>query len=345
VTAQPRLDIRFSGRLDVAAWERRHAAGEVPDRWPYGLHRLFGYGFALAAPAPRPVPRLVARGLHGLGGYEWLEAQRYGERTADLVMCWDERIGVPTAHRGGAVALGVIWLTDRTRFRAAHRLAAGPALRRARRVWALSSAQLPVLRDGFGVCQERLHHLLFGIDASFFTPAGSPAESGLVLSVGNDRHRDYDTVLRAMVEVKRTAAFSRLELVTRQQVAVPAGLGVRRVELSHDALRERYRAASVVTVALRPNLHVSGITVALEAMATGRPLVITDTPGMGDYVTHGETGLLVKPGDADAFAAAVTSLLQDPDRAAAMGVAGRKAVEDRFNTEAQAQRLTDILRA
>jgi hypothetical protein len=36
MSARPVLDIRLSGRLDVAAWERRHSAGEVPNRWPCG---------------------------------------------------------------------------------------------------------------------------------------------------------------------------------------------------------------------------------------------------------------------------------------------------------------------
>jgi glycosyltransferase involved in cell wall biosynthesis len=61
-------------------------------------------------------------------------------------------------------------------------------------------------------------------------------------------------------------------------------------------------------------------------------------------LTHGETALLVKPGEADAFTAAVVTLFRDPDLAAALGLARRQAVEDRFNTEAQARRLADILR-
>jgi hypothetical protein len=109
---------------------------------------------------------------------------------------------VPGACCGTAVAFGVIWLTDRTRFAAAHRLAAGPALRR-HRVWALSSAQLPFLRNRFGVSRERLCHPLFGIEASYFSPAMSSVEPGQVVSVGNDQGHEHDALLRGPAAAMR----------------------------------------------------------------------------------------------------------------------------------------------
>ncbi len=341
-----RVDVRFGGRLDVTGWARRHAAGEVPDRWPYGLDRLAEHGFALVERPGSLAAGRVARALRAFGGYEWWETRQYDGTPADLVVCWDERVGVPAAERRGRapVATGVIWLTDRTSHTTAHRAVAGPALRRAHRVWALSSAQLPVLRDALRVPQARLRHLLFGIDADFFTPDNTEPAPGLVVSAGNDRHRDHATVVRAMALVRDAAPDARLELATRSTVDMPAGWAIRHPHLSHGELRQLYRRSSVVAVALHPNLHASGVTVALEAMGVGRPVVITGTPGLADYVTHGETGLLVPPGDEYALAAAIRELLADPERAAAMGEAGRKAVADRLNTSAQAQRLAELLR-
>jgi glycosyltransferase involved in cell wall biosynthesis len=108
-------------------------------------------------------------------------------------------------------------------------------------------------------------------------------------------------------------------------------------------MRDAYSRASVVALALKPNLHISGMSVLLEAMACSRPVVITDTPGLGEYVRDGETGLVVHPGDADALAAGVGALLSDPDRASAMGAAGRVAVEEYFTTRKQAERISEIL--
>lgn len=63
---------------------------------------------------------------------------------------------------------------------------------------------------------------------------------------------------------------------------------------------------------------------ALEWMAAGRALVATRVGGLPDLVAHGETGLLVPPGDSAALAQALGELLADPGRAARMGEAARK---------------------
>jgi glycosyltransferase involved in cell wall biosynthesis len=91
-------------------------------------------------------------------------------------------------------------------------------------------------------------------------------------------------------------------------------------------------------------VHASGLTVTLEAMASGRAVVVTDTPGLSDYVIAGETGLLVPPGDVHAAARAIGSLLAEPDRARAMGERARREVEVAFTTERQAARLAELLR-
>ena len=66
--------------------------------------------------------------------------------------------------------------------------------------------------------------------------------------------------------------------------------------------------------------------VALEAAATGKPVVIGDSGGAGDTVRHGETGYLVDPYNAPATAVRVIELLTDPGKARAMGAAGREWV-------------------
>ncbi|MGA9306170.1 MAG: glycosyltransferase family 4 protein, partial [Candidatus Sulfotelmatobacter sp.] len=126
-------------------------------------------------------------------------------------------------------------------------------------------------------------------------------------------------------------------------VVVPAGLGVKHQSVSHSELRRLYGHAAVVAVGLKPNLHISGATAVLEAMACERPVVVTATPGYDDYVAHGETGFLVPPGDEEAFAAAVRELLEDPERAREMGQAGRKAIEERFSSERTMAKLGHIL--
>ena len=72
----------------------------------------------------------------------------------------------------------------------------------------------------------------------------------------------------------------------------------------------------------------------LEAMALGRPVVATNVGGTGEAVQDGETGFLVEPGDVEAVRRALVALAADPERAAAMGAAGRARQRERFDGEA-----------
>lgn len=72
----------------------------------------------------------------------------------------------------------------------------------------------------------------------------------------------------------------------------------------------------------------------LEAMAVERPVVATGVGGVAEQVVDGETGYVVPPGDAGALGRALAALAADPDRAAAMGAAGRERQLRYFSGEA-----------
>ena len=68
----------------------------------------------------------------------------------------------------------------------------------------------------------------------------------------------------------------------------------------------------------------------VEAMAAARPVVATRVGGVPDAVHDGENGLLVPPREPAAFAAAIATLLRDPQRATAMGLAGCKRAREEY---------------
>jgi ribosomal protein S18 acetylase RimI-like enzyme len=70
---------------------------------------------------------------------------------------------------------------------------------------------------------------------------------------------------------------------------------------------------------------------AMEAAASGIPIVATDIRGCREVVAHGENGLLVPVRDGDALAAAVTRLSDDADLRTRMGEAGRAKAEREFD--------------
>lgn len=321
----------FPAEQSVGAWEERHARGEVPSIWPYGLDGLREYASVrvLDLPAPHRLARFRARA--GLG-----------PRPIDgVAFTWDEnaafRLQVARPHK--RFVSGVIWLTDLIE-RGAVPARLIEVLSHAEALWVLSEAQVEPLRELFGAKGPRIVAVPFGVDAEFFSPRPYPTQPRIV-SIGNDRDRDPQTLFRALALVHE--ARPDVEIIVQSSASgAPAGVEIVQ-RMTHGDLRELYGTASVVATATRPNLHVSGMTVTLEALATGRPVVNTDTPGMGQYVEEGRTGHLVPVGDSDLMARRLLELLDDPNGAEAMGQEGRRIVEESFRTQVMCAHLSTIL--
>ena len=92
-------------------------------------------------------------------------------------------------------------------------------------------------------------------------------------------------------------------------------------------------------------LDVEGLGIVyLEASATGVPVVAGRSGGAPETVREGETGLVVHGRSITEITGALTELLADPDRAAAMGAAGRAWVEQNWHWDRQGARLKQLLR-
>ncbi len=82
--------------------------------------------------------------------------------------------------------------------------------------------------------------------------------------------------------------------------------------------------------------------VVIEGMAAGKPVIATDGGALPEIVARGETGLLVPMGDVSAMAEAIVELLSEPARAAAMGIAGRKRVQEKFTIAHTIRKLESV---
>lgn len=91
-----------------------------------------------------------------------------------------------------------------------------------------------------------------------------------------------------------------------------------------------------------PSLYEGLGGAVIEAMALGLPIVASDLPALREVVRPGDNADMVPPGDSRALAAAVTSLLEDPDRLQRFGVASREIFEKRFTLEASTTRLRTL---
>jgi glycosyltransferase involved in cell wall biosynthesis len=83
----------------------------------------------------------------------------------------------------------------------------------------------------------------------------------------------------------------------------------------------------------------------LEAQACGVPVIGTDAGGIPEFVTDGETGLLVQPGRPDALAAGLSRMLDTPGLARRLATAARENVVAHHTLEARADALAGVYRA
>lgn len=223
------------------------------------------------------------------------------------------------------------------------------AARRVDRVVCVARFQQEFLQRDLGLPSSRLPLALSGTDTRFYDPARAavtPAAGPNVLAAGRDAARDYATLARAA----SGAPYAVRVVCSRRNVAglaLPANVAVR-YDIPPAALRDEYAAAAAVAVptlgdASAAGSDCSGTLVLLDALAMGRPAVLTERASVHDYVAAGEHALTAPAGDAPALRQALDTLLDDPERAAALAAAGQQRVRDTLTTRHFAARVAEVL--
>lgn len=110
--------------------------------------------------------------------------------------------------------------------------------------------------------------------------------------------------------------------------------------VSDENLPRLYAACDVFVLPSVSRLEAFGI-VALEAMATGKPVVVADIPGVREVIEDGREGLLADPMNPQDLAGKIRQLLADPETRRRMGELGREKVIASFSIE----RVTDQIEA
>lgn len=184
-----------------------------------------------------------------------------------------------------------------------------------------------------------------GVDHELFRPDVEPALSSddpIVLYVGRlfEGKGIYD-LLEAVARLADPAelhvvGYGESDRVRRRARSLGIGDAVTlHGEVPHLELPGYYAAADVFCL---PS-HAESFGMAnVEAMACGTPVVTSDLEGVRAYARDGENGLLVTPGDAEALADALETLLEAPALRRELGELARESVRE-FTWEHQARRF------
>jgi hypothetical protein len=188
----------------------------------------------------------------------------------------------------------------------------------------LSTDELRSFEDRWGIDAERVRFTPFYATVAETISEGA-ADGGYVFSGGNT-NRDYELLVEAAEGLDHPVRIASTWTPTRP---LPPN-----VEITYTSVEEYHRRmamATAIIVPLQPSARSVGQQTYLSAMLLGKPTIITEAPGVRDYVKSGENALVVKP-DAEALRSALRWVL-DPSNSEEVGrlaAAGRRLVEGRY---------------
>jgi glycosyltransferase involved in cell wall biosynthesis len=351
--ASPTVPLLFANNYDMARARAGWRAGTYPG------HHLFG---TAQLGDPFAVVDLPVRSDGLLAGI----SSRTGGRLGNL----PQQVATLTRARRGSIVYGA--MAGQLRSLAALRAAglfrarivgvfqpvpgggwiAEQALRGYDRAIALSQSTRASLLDG-GMPSERITVLGWGPDLAFpgFAPAGPVARDAPVVSTGKTV-RD----LRTLLEALRHTGFPGRVYGDRQQlqatVGVPANVEVFPTfsadspssgPLTYDHTIADLRAAAVVAIPLLDPRPLHGLTEVVDALACGRPMILTRAPYFDFDIEEIGCGWWVERGDVRGWCECLAAAMSDRDRLDQMGRAGRAWAAEHFNAELFADGVRAVL--
>lgn len=318
--------------LDVPIWQTKYEAGLVPDQVPYGYHHAEKEGFTLFFSRSHGETRftsLIRRIITRCLGFDIVHAWRNRHQMLDADVVWTHTevehlavamllLVVPRSRRPKLIAQS-IWLLDKwPLFSMVRRRFYRFLMEQADIQTVHSPENLAILRSL--VPRIRSEAILFGISLDSFpiesVRSRHPAGPLRVLSLGNDIHRDWPTLLKALVGKEKMELRILTSRIAPESIGNAPNVQIIR-PCSLQEVKAEYRWADFVVVTLKPNLHASGITVILEAIAMGVPVICTDTGGLRAYFSSNEV-CYVPAGDAPLLADALLRLAADPQECSSM---------------------------
>jgi glycosyltransferase involved in cell wall biosynthesis len=203
-------------------------------------------------------------------------------------------------------------------------------IRRANWIMSPSKAILDIVQDEAKVVFPNKTIIPYPLDARLLDKENDPdyfphPNKVVLFAARNDPVKGADVLLKTIP--KLTRSFPQVEFrffgyQPSPDETIPQGVNITPF-ISKDQLLKEFRQAALCVV---PSYWDNSPNTVYEAMAAGKAVVASRVGGIPELVQDGITGLLVKPGDPDELAAAISKLLADDLLRAKMGRAGRERI-------------------
>jgi glycosyltransferase involved in cell wall biosynthesis len=202
--------------------------------------------------------------------------------------------------------------------------------------WAAES-----LIQDYGVDPRRVQVLPVGIDVERWRPAEHANQKPVrILFVGGDFERKGGALL---LEAFRSLPAGSAELILVTHATLPEEKGVvvhNNIQPNSAELLDFYQSSDIFV--LPSNAEAFGIA-AVEASASGLPVIATFSGGLPDIVVHQETGFLIPVGDVRSLSTYLRTLVENTELRKRMGRAAYRRAQIKFDARKNADRLVEIL--
>ncbi|MGV9799995.1 glycosyltransferase family 4 protein [Mycobacterium sp. NPDC003449] len=214
----------------------------------------------------------------------------------------------------------------------------------------VSSSSATDIAEDFGVRPDQLHIVPLGVDTELFKPAAQRV-SGRIIAIAS-----ADVPLKGVSHLLHAVARLRVErnldvqLVSKLEPNGPtekliAELGISDIVHSSSGLSDGELAGLLASaeVACIPSLYEGFSLPAVEAMASGTPIVASRTGALPEVVGEdGGCARLVRPADVDELTSVLGGLLDSPLERRRLGEAGRQRAVDVFSWESVAAQTVSV---
>ncbi|MBU1378248.1 MAG: glycosyltransferase family 4 protein [Alphaproteobacteria bacterium] len=335
---------------DAAAYRQRFLEGNEPDESPYGFHLAQQEGFQVTF--SRDGKRgVLAKIVHKLFDFDVAHAWNNVQAMRQADMIWTitegEAFGAALLMRLGLmprkpIISNAVWLLNRWAGMPRLRQAIYRSLASEIAIMTVHSDKcLPIAQRAFP--KLRCELMYFGINVGYFAITPPETSKSLVthiVAAGNDRTRDWDTLLEAFGSDERFRLTIICQWLAASKTARHANVVLER-PLDGDELRDLYAKADLIAVPMQENVF-SGITVALEAAAIGKPILVTRTGGVPTYFDDREV-LYAPTGDPRAMRDAVLASTPESRKAVAERAQARLLAKD-YSTRGMIARYARVSR-